>query len=410
MLKRLLRTALLIPLLAGFAACTPGSDDPVSQKGAIVPRKPVAENTAVSVFVEISASGAWTVELEYPESGPSGWATMDPASGTGDLGNARLRFSQNTDEASRIVTMNLVAKGKTLASASLEQLGTSGEPQGGGGQSSAKAGWMELPATSDNDGLVLLIHDMRGQQYRGSSISGIRNYSCYWDASEHMSAWVAYPLNNALSGNGNFGYLWGYDPLIPQKGQPDFIQGSSDLSKGGSYGGIAFDGRYWNRGHQLPRRDRQISQEAVASTCYPTNMTPQDGTFNSGIWSNLESKVRNYASMSDTSYVVTGCIWKNSNTYSGNKTGYAVRVPDHYYKAILYYGPHSQAAATKRYMAVAFYLPHDPKISTAELKDYMITVNQLEEITGIDFFVNLPAAVGETMAEKIEGEVLSYFK
>lgn len=402
MLKRLLRTALLIPLLAEFAACTPGSDDPVSQKGAIVPRKPVVENTAVSVFVEISASGAWTVELEYPESGPSGWATMDPASGTGDLGNARLRFSQNTDEASRIVTMNLVAKGKTLASASLEQLGTSGEPQGGGGQSSAKAGWMELPATSDNDGLVLLIHDMRGQQYRGSSISGIRNYSCYWDASEHMSAWVAYPLNNALSGNGNFDYFWDFDPVIPQKGQPDITQRS--------YGGTGFDGKNWNRGHQMPRRDRQTSQAAVNSTCYPTNSTPQAGTFNSGIWLSLENAIRKYASMSDTSYVVTGCLWKNSKTYTGNFSGYAIKVPDHYYKAILYYGPHSQAAATKRYMAAAFYMPHDISIAQNDFHDYMITVNQLEEITGIDFFVNLPAAVGETMAEKIEGEVLSYFK
>jgi DNA/RNA endonuclease G (NUC1) len=404
MLKRLLRYILPVLLSAGLAACTPGAEDPVvGSDPSIVPKKTRVNSIDVSVFVEITAPGAWTVELEYPAEGPSGWAWMDPASGTGDLGNARLRFSENTSEEYRSVTLNLMVKGKTAASATVEQLGTSGAHSTGGREGIVQAGWMELPSTYEDDGRVFLAHDMKGNEYRGSRISGMRNWSCYWDYEEHMSVWVAYPLNHALKGNGNFGYSWGVmDPLLPSSKQPDL--------SGGSYGGSAWGGGNWNRGHQLPRADRQTSQDAVNSTCFPTNITPQDGSFNSGIWVKLENQVREYASNSDTSYVVTGCIWKDSQTFTRNYTGWAVRVPDHYFKAILYYGPHSQAAATKRYMAAAFYLPHDTNISGKNFRDYIMTVDQLEELTGIDFFVNLPAAVGKETADKIESEVLSFWK
>lgn len=410
MLKSFLRSILgVVLLIAGFAACTPGSDDPVGSgsQPSITPVKARVNNTDDRVFVAITASGAWTVELEYPEAGPADWAYMDPASGSGDLGNARLRFSENTGADPRSVTLNLVMKGKTVASAGVEQLGTGGAPVSTSGD--IKWGWMELPAASSDDRFVFLAHDMTGQEYLGRAKSGQRNWSCLWNYDEHLSLWVAYPLNYSLRGRGNFDYYWGYDPLLPAKNQPDLVQGN-DPSKGRSYGGVGFDGKNnWNRGHQLPRADRQTSQAAVAATCYPTNMTPQDGTFNSGVWATLENTVRGYADTSDTTYVVTGCIWKDSSTYTKNYSGFAVRVPDHYFKAILYYGSNSLAASTKKYMAAAFYLPHDPTIPKTDLMKYIMTVDELETLTGIDFFVNLPAAVGKETADKIEGELIAAF-
>ena len=403
MFKRLLRVILLLPAFAGLASCMPGENPGGDPAGTIVPKKARVNSIDDRVFVVITANGDWKVELEYPEDGPADWAYMDPASGSGDLENARLRFSENTAEPSRKVTMKLVMKGNTMDSATVEQLGTTGTPDWGEGQEGTSSwGWMELPAFVSDERQVFLAHDMTGQEYLGRAKSGQRNWSCLWDYEEHMSQWVAYPLNKALSGSSNFDYVWGFDPLLPERNQPDITQRS--------YGGVGFDGKNnWNRGHQLPRADRQISQAAVSSTCYPTNMTPQDGTFNSGIWVALESKVRSYATTSDTTYVVTGCIWKDSRTYTKNYSGYAVRVPDHYFKAILYYGSNSLAAATKKYMAAAFYLPHDPSIPKSNLMNYIMTVDELETLTGIDFFVNLPAAVGKETADKIESSLIASF-
>ena len=411
MFKRIARLATLAAVLAGFATACETTEPSVDYEATIVPRSASVSSDDGSVFVEITAKGDWTVELKYP-SGTEAWATMDPASGSGNMGNARLRYSQNTSEDSRSVTLALKMSGREVSSATVYQEAAGGNQIiGDPGDGAFAAGWLELPETKAGDGRVALVHDMSGEQYVNEDVSGTRNYTCYWDYDAHLSFWVAYPLNGALAGNSKFDYVWGFDPLLPSSMQPNITLHS--------YGGKAFGGGNWNRGHQMPRADRQTSQKAVASTCYPTNMTPQDGSFNSGIWRELENAVRDFAGKSDTTYVVTGCVWDKSTTYTQpySDSQFAVIVPNAYFKALLFrsiYNPKTEhyiyADETKGFMAVAYYLPHDTAISGNPYLNYIMSVDDLEKMLGVDLFVNLPGEIGVEMADKVESEINSFWK
>lgn len=240
---------------------------------------------------------------------------------------------------------------------------------------SAKAKWMELPATSENDGLVVLHHGMQ----IGSKAA--RGYTAYWDKANMVSSWVAYPLTRKLIGYGTRREdAWGLlDPLLDEDEQPKLNM----AYKAGNDGG-------YTRGHQVPSADR-TAYTVNGKTFYGTNMTPQNATFNEKIWNTLEEKVRTWAksSATDTLYVVTGCITNGSTSYAYDNASKKVTVPVAYYKAIL-------RLASGKYSACAFYLKHEAN-STSDIKPYAMSVKALEEKTGINFFVNLDSSVAATV-------------
>ena len=240
----------------------------------------------------------------------------------------------------------------------------------------AKAGWMELPAM-DNPDLGYYTHsfEMNGNTYR--------NYSFGWSQKDRVALWVAYPLSRLYT-NGNVGRTnaWALDPLLGELSAAPF-------------GGYAGD---YARGHQLPSADRQCCYEANAQTFYGTNMTPQLNAHNERIWADLENKVRGYANSSDTTYVVTGVMVSAASEIQKDSYGNNVTVPDAYFKAVLKYSPSSTFGT---WNAVAFYLEHKA-YSGSIGKEHSMSIDELEEMTGIDFFVNLHAMIGEDQAAKIE--------
>ena len=391
-MKRLVLPILSLLAVLTFQSCegllpdSGGEDETIS----VTPRTYSLSSEAGKIWVDVKASGKWTLSLDFG-TGADGWASLSDASGSGSKGDVRLSYEANEVEESRSVKLVLVS-GSQTATATVEQAGASG---GSSGSSNGQYGydvapsaldWLELPAMKAGDGRELLIHDMSGGKYKYKSLSGDRNWSCYWDYDDHESLWVAYPLNNSLKGSGSRSNAWGYDALLPVDLQPNIT--------GGSYGGG------WTRGHQLPSADRPKTVAANASTFVPTNMTPQDYDFNAGIWASLEGQVRNYSSKSDTLYVVTGALFDDSTLYTGSNTGFKVKVPTHYFKALLYKG--SSSYATDGYMAAGFLLPHDSGISNGNYLDYIMSIDKLEEETGIDFFPNLIKVLGKDKADKIE--------
>ena len=377
-------------LLVALAGCQ--KEDSVS----LNPRSTSLSAGAGSVFVGVVAQGAWTLSLEYPStSSAAAWALVNPASGTGSQNDVQLSYSANDSENVREVTLVLTPARGAAARVTLTQA-AKGERavDGNYGYDVAPMDWLELPAMKAGDRRELLVHDMAGGKYINRGKSGTRNWSCYWDYDEHLSLWVAYPLNNVIKGSGSRSNEWGWDALLPHNLQPDITQGS--------YGGG------WTRGHQIPSADRLATRAANVSTFVPTNMTPQEYNFNAGIWANLEGKVRNYAGQSDTLYVVTGCLFEKSQRTSGNNTGFYVKIPTHYFKALLYKGSNS-AAVADGYMAAGFILPHDASIANGDCMDYICSVSELEEQTGIDFFPNLAKKLGAEKARQIETQTPDNF-
>ena len=336
--------------------------------------------------LEVAATSSWTLSVDYG-TGQQGWIELTQTSGPAGVYYIPMTVKPNDVESPRSAT--LVLKGITLqAKTQISQSATSGGSSGGGSSVVAEAPlWMELP-TLDSPDLYFFTHDWAAGQYISKEVSPKRNYSFYWDPSNYVSHWVAYPLNSdLLKGNygrydrkdGRNGEGFGPDPILKDLGmtQPELW----DHSYGGG----------WTRGHQIPSADRQENEACNMCTYYVTNMTPQQYDFNGGIWANLESRVRSYAKNCDTLYVVTGCHITSDSDWSGRNGGVAARVPTAYYKALLRLKGGS-------YTAAAYYLPHSKSIASDDFSNYTISVAELEKKVGVDFFAILPTVLGSKEA------------
>lgn len=134
----------------------------------------------------------------------------------------------------------------------------------------------------------------------------------------------------------------------------------------------------YDRGHLAPAADMGWSYLAMKESFYFSNMSPQVPGFNRGIWKNLEELVRTWAIENDEIYIVTGPILTdNLPTIGQNK----VSVPASYYKVILDY-------SLPEIKAIAFIIPN--KTADLSLQSYVVTIDKVEKITGIDFFPLLP--------------------
>lgn len=344
-------------------------------------------------FVNVKCSGDWTLAL-VAETGEVDWARLSATSGTGNKSNVILSYDVNAGEQDRSLKIYLDNGSKSVF-CELKQLGSGRHPEddpdtggdngsgdngsgdnGSGNADLSATGWLELPAL-DNPNLGYYAHHfkMNGKTYR--------NYSFGWSQKDRVALWVAYPLCKLYT-NGSAGRTnaWALDPLLGEDSAAPF-------------GGYAGD---YARGHQLPSADRQCCYDANAQTFYGTNMTPQLNEHNEKIWADLESKVRGYANTSDTTYVVTGVIVSPSSKKERDSYGQSVTIPDAYFKAILKYSKSSTLGA---WNAAAFYLEHRA-YSGSVSKEHSMSIDELEKMTGIDFFVNLPAKIGEDQAAKLE--------
>ena len=86
-----------------------------------------------------------------------------------------------------------------------------------------------------------------------------------------------------------------------------------------------------------------------------------------------------------------------------DRAGNKVTVPAAYFKALLRYMP-SSTYGFGGYMAAGYYLPHSTSISGNSFTGYIMSIDELEQKTGIDFFVNLASVVGKDTADKIEAQ------
>jgi DNA/RNA endonuclease G (NUC1) len=95
---------------------------------------------------------------------------------------------------------------------------------------------------------------------------------------------------------------------------------------------------------------------------------------------------------------VTGVIVSTSSKKEKDSYGMSVTIPDAYFKVLLRY---SKSSTLGQWNAAAFYLEHKA-YSVGLGKEHSMSVDELEKMTGIDFFVNLPAKIGKEQADRLE--------
>ena len=373
---------MMLPVLCLLQACG-GQGSLVHLDVSLTEAEVSAE--AGSVFVRVACEGSWTLEIQPPVD----WATLGTTSGEGTKNSIILDYKSNPGKDGRSLTIVALASGgKVTASATLTQQGYApSTPSSGGGVPSTTLSWLELPATSETDGFDVF--------WRYCEINGtkMRNYTFYWNYTDRVSMWVAYPLCKAYLGSAGRSEAWGYDPLLPAAQQQNVSGGYREGNNG-----------WYARGHQIPSADRTESYALNATTFYGTNMTPQDNDFNGGIWASLEGKVRTWANQSDTLYVVTGCVVDGAKYYVLDRSNVKVTVPTAYFKAVLRYSKSTTISASG-FSGAGFWFEHKNYSNTsAVLKAQSMSLSELETKLGYTLFVNLPDRVGAATAASIKSE------
>lgn len=147
----------------------------------------------------------------------------------------------------------------------------------------------------------------------------------------------------------------------------------------------------WDRGHMAPAADMKWDAEAMGESCYFTNICPQNPQLNGGDWKELEEKCRKWAEKHGRLYIACGPIilGNEHGTIGANE----VIIPDKFYKVVL-------ALINGEYRGAGFIFHNSPlrksKISgkppvNRPLESYLVPIDEVEAITGIDFFHALPA-------------------
>ncbi|SDI10105.1 endonuclease G [Winogradskyella thalassocola] len=137
----------------------------------------------------------------------------------------------------------------------------------------------------------------------------------------------------------------------------------------------------YDKGHLCPAGDRRFTQEAHDETFLTSNISPQEHKFNAGVWNRLEQKVRYWAKKNDGIFVVTGGVLKNGLKTIGDED---VSVPNQFYKIIL-------DNTNGKIKVLAFIVNHED--SDLPLYKFVVSVDEVEALTGIDFFPELEDSI-----------------
>jgi len=145
----------------------------------------------------------------------------------------------------------------------------------------------------------------------------------------------------------------------------------------------------YDKGHLCPAGDRKFDYNAFHETFLTSNISPQNHEFNRGIWNRLEQKTRYWAKKYDGVFIITGGVLEKGLKTIGDEQ---VSVPKYFYKIII-------DSSKGAYKAIAFLIPN--KASSTSFYDYVVSIDEIEKVTGIDFFPMLE----DTLENKLESQI-----
>ena len=198
-------------------------------------------------------------------------------------------------------------------------------------------------------------------------------YTLSFNREHNQPNWVAWELTDKETrGTQPRSNDFEPDPLVPAPHQV-----TTDDYKGSGY----------DRGHMAPAADMKWSSKAMTECFYMSNMCPQNGSLNSGSWSTLEKACRRWAQQENKIYIVCGPIFKGNKQKKIGKQ-HKVTVPDAFFKVVL---------SMKKGKEKSIGFIYNNRGGKQNMDKTAMTVDEVEKITGIDFFVNLP--------DKIENKI-----
>ncbi len=217
---------------------------------------------------------------------------------------------------------------------------------------------IELPLFTEND--MIIYHTA---------------FTLSYNEQHEQADWVAYELTE-----------YEVNGIIPRSNNfridKNIITDSATLQ---DYKGSGYD-----RGHLAPAGDMKWSNISMSESFFMSNISPQKPGFNRGIWKKLEEQIRVWALENKNLYISTGGILKNNLPSIGINN---VTIPNYYYKVILDY-------TEPEVKGIGFILPN--KKSNYPIKHFAVSIDEVENITGINFFHSLPDSIEESIESNID--------
>jgi len=195
------------------------------------------------------------------------------------------------------------------------------------------------------------------------------------------SEWVAYELKSSELRSSNYK-------------RPFFIEDPKVKTHSADWRNYKKSG--YDKGHLCPAADRKFSKAAFDETFYTSNIAPQKHNFNGGVWNRLEQKVRYWAQRYDGIYVITAGILNDKLKTIGKED---VAIPEYYYKVLL-------NEDHGKYKMIGFLVPHTD--SEKPLREFVVPVDRIEQLTGIDFFPQLDDAIENDLETNADYKAWSF--
>lgn len=225
----------------------------------------------------------------------------------------------------------------------------------------------------------------------------ILNFSLLWSAAKKHAVWVAFSFDQLTSQDlvDRTNKWEQVDPNLPED-----VQVNESMHKNDGF----------DKGHLCASEDRVYSKEANEQTFYYSNISPQLNDLNAGFWQKLEDQVRRWGrsvpDKYDEVYVTKGGtindllinftgtpVYTPPQTPKTDKNGFTVNglaCPKYYFMAIL-------AKKGDTYKSIGFLVEHKEGLSknptSSEIQACIVSIDELEKHTGLDFFCNLPDVI-----------------
>lgn len=209
-------------------------------------------------------------------------------------------------------------------------------------------------------------------------------YTVSYNSDYRIANWVAYVLTDkeARSDKAERQNKFVVDPLV---------KGASATNE--DYTRTGFD-----RGHLAPAGDMKWSEKAMRESFYLSNITPQRPELNRGIWKELEEQIRLWARENGAVLIATGPVIPDEELSRLGKN--RVGVPRHFYKVLC-------MVVNNRLEGVGF-LFENRDYGTTSLRQLMVPIDSVEQVTGIDFFPALPDAEERQMEATVHTDLWSF--
>ena len=270
---------------------------------------------------------------------------------------------------------------------------------------------LEYPHIKPDNNSTVIVHASSDNQFNGIS------YSLELSKSQRANRWSCFSMHDGAPNNnvGRTQSQFSKDNCVESDYQVDtreyttgkYTQNSTNLDGTNM---VTF-----SRGHICASEDRQSSEDQNGFTFLTSNCHPQYQAHNAGLWGRMEEKVQTWGYSStfrDTLYVCKGAtitdVTLNGTTSSGTISAAEVEnlygveitgslvIPRYWFMAILCF-------KNGQYHAMAYWTEQiNSKCSSTTLSSCMITIDELEARTGIDFFCNLPDDIESVVEGTLE--------